>query len=87
MLLHIGRLLQQYVVDVYVKIESIRLDFHRGRSKQAQLRTEIYQGIVDSISSGESSSSSIGKRIFLPASFIGGPRDMRRRYMDTITLF
>ncbi|XP_071928923.1 uncharacterized protein [Coffea arabica] len=86
MLLHIGRLLQQYVVDVYVKIESIRLDFHRGRSKQAQLRTEIYQGIVDSISSGESSSSSIGKRIFLPASFIGGPRDMRRRYMDAMSL-
>ncbi|XP_071928922.1 uncharacterized protein [Coffea arabica] len=81
-----GRLLQQYVVDVYVKIESIRLDFHRGRSKQAQLRTEIYQGIVDSISSGESSSSSIGKRIFLPASFIGGPRDMRRRYMDAMSL-
>ncbi|XP_071907122.1 uncharacterized protein [Coffea arabica] len=81
-----GRLLQQYVVDVYVKIESIRLDFHRGRSKQARLRTEIYQGIVDSISSGESSSSSIGKRIFLPASFIGGPRDMRRRYMDAMSL-
>ncbi|XP_071935702.1 uncharacterized protein [Coffea arabica] len=86
MLLHIGRLLQQYVVDMYVKIESIRLDFHRGRNKQAQLRTEIYQGIVDSISNGESSSSGIGKRIFLPASFIGGPRDMRRRYMDAMSL-
>ncbi|XP_027151874.1 uncharacterized protein LOC113751927 [Coffea eugenioides] len=81
-----GRLLQQYVVDMYVKIESIRLDFHRGRNKQAQLRTEIYQGIVDSISNGESSSSGIGKRIFLPASFIGGPRDMRRRYMDAMSL-
>nr|XP_027108885.1 uncharacterized protein LOC113728715 [Coffea arabica] len=28
----------------------------------------------------------IGKRIFLPASFIGGPRDMRRRYMDAMSL-
>ncbi|XP_073314705.1 uncharacterized protein [Primulina huaijiensis] len=28
----------------------------------------------------------IGKRIVLPTSFIGGPRDMRRRYMDAINL-
>uniref|UniRef100_A0A0A8YWB1 Uncharacterized protein n=1 Tax=Arundo donax TaxID=35708 RepID=A0A0A8YWB1_ARUDO len=27
-----------------------------------------------------------GKRIVLPPLFIGGPRDMRRRYMDAIAL-
>ncbi|XP_071933712.1 uncharacterized protein [Coffea arabica] len=86
MLLHIGRLLQQYVVDMYVKIESTRLDFHRNTAKRNQTRTELYQGIVDSISQGEASSSNVGKRILLPQSFIGGPRDMKRRYMDSMDL-
>ena len=86
MLLHIGRLLQQYVVDMYVKIESTRLDFHRNTDKRNQMHTELYQGIVDSISQGEASSSNIGKRILLPRSFIGGPRDMKRRYMDSMAL-
>lgn len=34
----------------------------------------------------ETKGSEIGKRIVLPASFIGGPRDMRRRYLDAMTI-
>ncbi|XP_071903985.1 uncharacterized protein [Coffea arabica] len=86
MLLHIGRLLQHYVVDMYVKIESTRLDFYRLNDNQTRLRTELYQSLIDSLSQGESSSSNIGTRIILPGSFIGGPRDMRRRYMDAMSL-
>lgn len=44
------------------------------------------QGIFDSILAGEIRGSKVGQRIILPASFIGGPRDMRRRYMDTMAL-
>ncbi|XP_027173989.1 uncharacterized protein LOC113773551 [Coffea eugenioides] len=84
LLLHCGRLFQQFCIDTYVKIESARLDFHRNR--QRQIRTDVYQGILDSISNGETSTSNIGKRIYLPASFIGGPRDMKRRYIDAMTL-
>ncbi|XP_027077088.2 uncharacterized protein [Coffea arabica] len=83
-LLHIGRLLQQYSVETYIKLETSRLEFHRHR--QQHLRTEVYQGLMDSVTSGETSGSRIGKRIILPASFIGGPRDMRRRYMDAMSL-
>ncbi|XP_027118758.1 uncharacterized protein [Coffea arabica] len=41
---------------------------------------------MDTVIGGETSASNIGKRIILPASFIGGPRDMRRRYMDAMSL-
>ena len=30
--------------------------------------------------------SKVGRRIILPASFIGGPRDMLKRYMDAMAL-
>ena len=35
---------------------------------------------------GETRGSKVGRRIILPASFIGGPRDMRKRYMDAMAL-
>lgn len=84
MLLHALRVLQQFIVDVYVKIETSRLDFHRY--KQEEIRTEALQGVLDSVSMGETIGGNIGRRIVLPASFIGGPRDMRRRYLDAMAL-
>ncbi|KAK4394704.1 hypothetical protein Sango_1624700 [Sesamum angolense] len=41
---------------------------------------------MDSVLKGETRASEVGKRIVLPASFIGGPRDMRRRYLDALAL-
>ncbi|KAK9071610.1 hypothetical protein SSX86_008039 [Deinandra increscens subsp. villosa] len=56
-----GKLLQQFIVD-------------------------LYQGIVDCVNAGEVTPNRIGRRIVLPASFIGGPRDMRRRFLDAMTI-
>ena len=84
LILHSGRLFQQFVVDMYIKIETARLDFFRMRQKE--IRAELYQGIIDSIAIGERCGANVGKRIVLPASFIGGPRDMRRRYADAMAL-
>ncbi|XP_073120893.1 uncharacterized protein [Henckelia pumila] len=53
---------------------------------QHRLRNEIYSGLLDSMAQGFEMGSEIGKRMILPASFIGGPRDMRKTYMDDITL-
>ena len=66
-----GRLVQQFVVDTYIKIESSRLDymFHH----QKKLRADLYQGLVDSIQAGEQNGNAVGKRIVLASSFIGGP--------------
>ncbi|KAG6657396.1 hypothetical protein CIPAW_04G088100 [Carya illinoinensis] len=69
---------------MYVKIETSRLDYFR--KKQQHIRSELYQGIVDTITLGETNASNVGKRIILPSSFIGGPRDMRKRYMEAMAL-
>ena len=84
MLLHSLRLLQQFVVGTNIKIETSKLDFHR--KLQTEIRTEILQGVMDSVAIGQMQGSRVGRRIVLPASFIGGPRDMRRRYLDAMTL-
>lgn len=83
-ILYTGRLLQQYVVDMYIKIETTRLDYFYAN--QDKIRAELYQGIVDSVNAGETRGDKIGKRIILPASFIGGPRDMRQRYLNAMAL-
>lgn len=83
-LLRGGRLLQQYVVDMYIKLETTRLDYYRRN--QSEMRSEFYQAIVDNVNGGETRGTEIGKRLVLPATFIGGPRDMRRRYLDAIAL-
>ena len=79
-----GKLLQQFVVDVYIKIETSRLAY--CEKNQSKIRADLYQGIVDCVSAGEVQPSRVGQRVVLPASFIGGPRDMRRRFLDAMTL-
>ncbi|XP_021725783.1 uncharacterized protein LOC110692998 [Chenopodium quinoa] len=84
MLLRAGRCLQQYIVDMYVKIENTRLDYFRHN--QQTIRADLYQGILDSIESGETNSINVGRRVILPPTFIGGPRDMKRRYLNAMAL-
>ncbi|XP_021747135.1 uncharacterized protein LOC110712984 [Chenopodium quinoa] len=75
MLLRAGRCLQQYIDDMYVNIENTRLDFFRHN--QHAIRADLYQGILDSIESGETNPMNVGRRVILPPTFIGGPRDMK----------
>ena len=53
-----GRLLQQYIVDTYIKLENTRLYFMR--TNQSKLRAELFQGILDTMNAGESSASIVG---------------------------
>ncbi|KAL7152777.1 hypothetical protein ABFS83_04G121300 [Erythranthe nasuta] len=86
-LLHAGRLGQQYVIDMYIKVETSRLDYYRSEQVQKELRTESFQGIVDSLHiDGDIGPSDIGQRLVLPSSFIGGPRDMQKRYVNAMSL-
>ncbi|KAK8928519.1 hypothetical protein KSP39_PZI017174 [Platanthera zijinensis] len=50
-LLHAGRLLQQYMVDMYIKVETQKLRWIR--SHQSDIRAEHYQGLQDCLYSGE----------------------------------
>ena len=70
---HAGHLYQQYIVDQYAKMEQERLNYLK--LNQSTLRSEMYQGAVDAINTGDISNS-IGRRIILPSSFTGGPRQM-----------
>ncbi|KAI5421655.1 hypothetical protein KIW84_045183 [Lathyrus oleraceus] len=84
MLLNAGRLLQQYVVDNYVKIESGRLRWIKEH--QSDIHSELYQGLHDALHVGETNAENIGKRTILPSSFIGGRRDMTQRYEDGMAI-
>ncbi|XP_074293065.1 uncharacterized protein LOC141619971 [Silene latifolia] len=84
MLLRGGRSLQQYVVDMYVKIENTRLDYFRNN--QETIRAELYQGIIDTVGNGECRATNVGKRVILPPTFLGGPRDMKKRYLNSMAL-
>ncbi|XP_073121736.1 uncharacterized protein [Henckelia pumila] len=79
-----GRLLQQYVVDNYVKIEAQSLRWIR--TNQQNIRSELYQGLQDCLDGGENIAGNVGRRIVLPSSFTGSPRDMYQRYQDAMTL-
>ncbi|CAG8717713.1 12785_t:CDS:2, partial [Dentiscutata heterogama] len=78
------KLFQQYIVDNYVKIESARINYLRF--SQNKIRSELYQGLQDSFQAGISNASQVGRRIVLPSSFIGGPREMYQRYQDAMAL-
>lgn len=69
---------------MYVKIETSRLDYFWNR--QDEIRADLYQGIVDSVGQGKTQGLKVGTRIVLPRIFIGGPRDMQKRYLDAMAL-
>ncbi|XP_074303199.1 uncharacterized protein LOC141637624 [Silene latifolia] len=83
-LLRCGRLLQQYVVDMYIKLESTRLDFIRGN--QSAIRAELYQGVIDSYNVGQTHGTHIGNSYILPASFTECGRDLRCRYLSSMSM-
>ena len=79
-----GRLFQQYVVDIYSKIEEGRLNFIRGN--QSKIQAELYQGLEDVIQSSDGTlgCSQIGKKIILPSTFTGGARYQHQLYQDVM---
>ena len=44
------------------------------------------QGVVDACEAGDRDAASIGKRIVLPSSFIGGPRHMQQLFQDAMAI-
>ncbi|CAG8840467.1 18828_t:CDS:1, partial [Gigaspora margarita] len=67
LLLQAERFFQQFVIDMYVKIEANRLNFHRKN------RSNLYQGLRDAVLNGDNNPKHISHRIVLPSTFIGGP--------------
>ncbi|KAL3652113.1 hypothetical protein CASFOL_001794 [Castilleja foliolosa] len=84
LLLNGGRLFQQYLVDAYTCIEQSRLDF--VNKNQNIFRSEFLAGVYDALARGDNSAHNIGKRVFLPSSFTGGPRYMYKHYQDALAI-
>ena len=83
-LLQSGRLLQEWLVDTYARIESQRLTWHR--ENQDKLRADLYQNVHRAALNGETAAREIGTRIILPSTFMGGPRYMIREYQDAMAI-
>lgn len=94
-----GRLLQEYMVDMYIQVESQRLDYIRRH--QLALRAEQYARIGEALRppprpppaarapppARPQVGADVGRRrTVLPGSFVGGPRDMRSRYADALAI-
>ncbi|XP_071728964.1 uncharacterized protein [Rutidosis leptorrhynchoides] len=84
LMMRLGRLFQQYVVTVYCSIELDRMDYIR--KKQKDIRKDYLSGLYDAISMGDQTSSDVGSRTILPASFTSGPRYMYGHYLDALAI-
>ncbi|CAN6825137.1 unnamed protein product [Brassica oleracea] len=79
-----GRLLHQYVVDVFTAIEEDRLRW--ARNNQDVLRAELYSKVLDAVSKGDTDAKIIGQRFILPPSFTGGPQYLVEKYHDAMAI-
>jgi hypothetical protein len=91
-LLRSRRLYQEWLCDMWSKIEGSRLKFIKNN--QEQLRVDQYCGLQDALSelgknSGKSPNSEeakVGQMIVLPASFTSSPRYMYSHYLDALAI-
>ena len=72
-LLQARRLLQQFMVDAYAKIECERLQYNIRR-EQKRLRADNHQDLRDTIVNSDGNPNNVGQRVILPSSYYGGPR-------------
>lgn len=81
---HSKKLFLQWVVDMYVRIEGSRL--HYLRNNQANLRTDLYRNLTDHFATNANVNVPIGRRIILPTTFVGSPRNMYQNYLDAMSI-
>ncbi|XP_046868470.1 uncharacterized protein LOC124460918 [Drosophila willistoni] len=77
-ILRYRQLFHQYIVDMYAKVESELLRFHRFN--QAKLRSEEYIPLRDAVAGnieGNLNPNEISNAFILPSSYIGSPRNMQ----------
>ena len=79
-----GRLFQQFIVDMYAKMETNRLSYIR--LNQNRLRRDLYHNVADAVNLDDNNMASIGRRVILPSSFIGSPRHIQQLYQDAMSI-
>lgn len=56
------------------------------RLNQATLRAEFYNNLVDHLAQANDNVQRIGRKVILPSSFIGSPRNMFQNYLDGMSI-
>nr|KAJ0206999.1 hypothetical protein LSAT_V11C500266020 [Lactuca sativa] len=84
LILHVRRLFHQFLVDAYTCIDQSSHDYFEHH--QERLCNEYISSVCDALSKGDTDSRDIGKRIFLPSSFFGGPMYMYKHYQDALPM-
>ncbi|XP_058768047.1 uncharacterized protein LOC131641761 [Vicia villosa] len=83
-LLSSRRLFQQFLVDGYTMLESEKLEWLR--KNQPKLRVSKYNSLNEEGDQSQAQGNSIGKRVVLPSSFVGGRRFMDQLYYDGMAI-
>nr|CAD2187437.1 unnamed protein product [Meloidogyne enterolobii] len=80
-----GKLFQQWVVDQAAKIEWDRLEYIKNH--QTELYSSSYTNVEDFLKKKSlKSGAEIQKKIILPSTFTGGPRNMHEHFMDAMAI-
>ncbi|XP_044588727.1 uncharacterized protein LOC123267905 [Cotesia glomerata] len=81
-ILRFRELCQQFLVDIYAKIEGERLRYLRYN--KLKLRVEEYIHLRDAIVNN-ADAAEIGNSVILPSSYVGSPRHMQEYIQDALT--
>ena len=76
--------LQELILDWYVRVEALNLEW--SRKNQKTIRAELYGGLADALQAGDTDASQLGKRTVLPATFTGSPRHVGQNYQVWLLL-
>ena len=76
------KLMQQYAVDQWAKIEGSRLDW--ASINQKTIRADKYQGLMDAVHAGDQVNA--GVKIILPATIYGSPRFYSEAFQDAMSI-
>ena len=82
LVMHSRRLLQQYAVDMWAKIEGARLDW--VRRNQGPIRADKYNGLLDAQANDDLPNA--GARVILPPTIYGSPRWFNERFQDAMAI-
>ena len=69
---------------MYAKVEQQRLNCIKLNLEK--IRVDLYKGLADGVSAGDVNPMAYGKRVILPSSFTGSPRQMFELYQDSMSI-
>ncbi|GJU54587.1 putative DNA helicase [Tanacetum coccineum] len=79
-----GRWFHTFCVDAYTAVLDHDLDWYKRN--QHTIRSELYNGLHDRITNGETNAEFLGRKNVLPSTLTGGPRHMIQQYQDAMAI-